>query len=301
MLRAPEANLAPMLRAPEAHLAPMLRAYEETAAAKRRQIWIGLALLVLAFFAACYGAEVQPETFWDKIGNFTSYFGRLAHLDTGAYVWTDPGYWFWGLRRWSLQLGETIMIAYVGTVTGAIVALVGGVLASRNLSRSNWLRFVVRRVLEFSRTVPDIVFALIFVVAFGLGALPGVLALALHTGGTLGKLFAEVIENIDPKPVDGIVSTGANWLSQVRFAVLPQVLSNFASYTLLRLEINVRSAAVIGFVGAGGIGQELIVAIRKFYYSDVSAILLMLLVCVMLIDFGSEKLRHRLLAMERRQ
>lgn len=286
---------------PEAQLTPMLRAYDEAVAAKRRQIWIGLVLLVLAFFAACYGAEVQPATFWDKLGNFTSYFGRLAHLDTGAYVWTDPAYWFWGLRRWSLQLGETIMIAYVGTVTGAVSALVGGVLASRNLSRSNWLRFVVRRVLEFSRTVPDIVFALIFVVAFGLGALPGVLALALHTGGTLGKLFAEVIENIDPKPGDGIASTGASWLSQIRFAVLPQVLSNFASYTLLRLEINVRSAAVIGFVGAGGIGQELIVAIRNFYYADVSAILLMLLVCVMLIDFGSEKLRHRLLAMERRR
>ncbi len=284
---------------PEAELAPLLAAYQNAVSAKRRQMAIGLVLLAIAFLLACWGAEVRPGVFWDKIGNFTSYFDRLSHLDTGAHVWTDPAYWFWGLRRWSGQLGETVMIAYVGTVTGATMGLVGGVLASQNLSRMGWLRFIVRRVLEFSRTVPDIVFALIFVVAFGLGALPGVLALALHTGGTLGKLFAEVIESIDPKPLDGITATGASWLSQVRFAVLPQVMSNFASYTLLRLEINVRSAAVIGFVGAGGIGQELIDAIRKFYYSDVSAILLMLVVCVMVIDFLSEKLRHRLLAMER--
>ena len=156
-------------------------------------------------------------------------------------------------------------------------------------------------MLEFCRTVPDIVFALIFVFAFGLGALPGVLAITLHTTGTLGKLFAEVIENIDMKPVEGVSATGGSWFAQVRFGVLPQVLSNIASYTLLRFEINVRGATVIGFVGAGGIGTELITAIRKFYYSDVSAILLMLLVCVMLIDAGSERLRHRLLATERVQ
>ena len=134
--------------------------------------------------------------------------------------------------------------------------------------------------------------------AFGLGPLPGVLAITLHTTGTLGKLFAEVIENVDMKPVEGVQGTGGAWLSQIRFGVLPQVLSNFASYSLLRFEINVRGAAVIGFVGAGGIGQELIIAIRQFHYSDVSAILLMLLVCVMAIDYGSEKLRYRLLAAE---
>ena len=103
------------------------------------------------------------------------------------------------------------------------------------------------------------------------------------------------------KPLDGIAATGGSWLSQVRFGVLPQVLSNFASYALLRFEYNVRGAAVIGFVGAGGIGQDLLVAIRKFYYSDVSAILLMILACVMIIDFVSEKLRYRLLAMEERR
>ncbi|WP_158743313.1 phosphonate ABC transporter, permease protein PhnE [Acidisphaera sp. L21] len=283
---------------PEPQLRPMLDAYAQAVAARRRTIAIGAVLMLVAIGLSSVGAEVRLDTFWDKIGNFSSYFERLTLLDTGARVWTDPVYWFWGLRRWSLQLGQTILIAYVGTVTGAVLGVAGGVLASRNLSRSGTVRLIVTRVLEFCRTVPDIVFALIFVVAFGLGPLPGVLAITLHTIGTLGKLFAEVIENIDMKPVEGIQGTGGSWLSQIRFGVLPQVMSNFASYSLLRLEVNLRGAAVIGFVGAGGIGQELIVAIRKFYYSDVSAILLMLLVCVMLLDFGSEKLRHRLLAAE---
>jgi phosphonate transport system permease protein len=104
--------------------------------------------------------------------------------------------------------------------------------------------------MEFSRTVPELVFALIFVVAFGLGPMAGVLAIAIHTMGALGKLFAEVVENIDMKPIDGVVATGANWVQKIRFAVLPQVLSNFTSYALLRFEINGRGAAVLGFVGA---------------------------------------------------
>jgi phosphonate transport system permease protein len=158
--------------------------------------------------------------------------------------------------------------------------------------------FATRRLLEFSRTVPEIVFALIFVVAFSLGTLPGILALAIHTTGALGKLFAEVVENVDMKPVDGVLATGGNWLHKVRFAVLPQVASNFASYTLLRFEINVRSAAVLGFVGAGGIGQTLLEVIRKFYYADISAILLLIVVCVMVIDGVTEWVRHRLIGAE---
>jgi len=139
---------------------------------------------------------------------------------------------------------------------------------------------------------------MLFVVAFGLGPLPGVLALTLHSAGTLGKLFTEVVESIDMNPVDGIAATGGGWLARVRFGALPQVMSNFASYTLLRLEINVRGAAVIGFVGAGGIGEDLLIAIRKFYYQDVSAMLLLIVVCVMLLDMISERLRHRLLALD---
>jgi phosphonate transport system permease protein len=285
---------------PDEQVAPLLAAYAQAVAARRRTVLIGAALFFVALALSWVGAEVRLDTFWDNLGNFGSYFARLTQLDTGARVWTDPAYWFWGLRRWSLQLLQTVLIAYVGTATGCTLGIIGGVLASRNMVRSRTLLFATRRVLEFCRTVPDIVFALIFVFAFGLGALPGVLAITLHTTGTLGKLFAEVVENIDMKPVEGVGATGGSWFAQVRFGVLPQVLSNIASYTLLRFEINVRGATVIGFVGAGGIGTELITAIRKFYYSDVSAILLMLLVCVMLIDAGSERLRHRLLSEQER-
>jgi phosphonate transport system permease protein len=115
----------------------------------------------------------------------------------------------------------------------------------------------------------------------------------------LGKLFSEVVENIDMKPVEGIVASGGTRWQAIRYAVVPQVLPNFTSYALLRFEVNVRGASVMGFVGAGGIGQDLIEAIRKFYYSDVSAILLLIIATVMLIDILTERLRHRLVAMER--
>ena len=167
-------------------------------------------------------------------------------------------------------------------------------LAAENTSPAPWLRFVVTRLMEFCRTVPDIVFALIFVIAFGLGPMAGVLAIAIHSIGALGKQYSEIVENIDMKPVEGVRSTGASWISCMRFAVLPQVAAGFASYTLLRFEINVRGASVMGFVGAGGIGQELVVAIRKFYYSDVSAILLMIIVTVFVIDIGTGWVRGRL-------
>jgi phosphonate transport system permease protein len=198
---------------PDAQMAPLLRAYGEAAAAKRRQLLLGGGLVGIALVLSAIGAEVQPATLWNKIGNFTSYFDRLLTLDSGARVWTDPHEWFWGLARWSRLLGETVLIAYVATTTGAAVAMIAAAPASRNLMRHPWVRFAVRRSLEFCRTVPDIVFALIFVAAFGLGALAGVLAMALHTAGTLGKLFTEVVENIDIYPVEGIASTGGTWLA----------------------------------------------------------------------------------------
>ena len=188
-------------------------------------------------------------------------------------------------------------MAYVGTVLGAAGAFFLSFLAAANVAPSRWLRILVRRFCEVCRTVPGLVFALMFVIAFGLGPMAGVLAVAIHTLGALGKLFAEVVENIDMKPVEGISSTGAAWHVAMRFGALPQTMSNFVSYALLRFEINVREAAVLGFVGAGGIGQDLFEAIRKFYYSDVSAILVMILVTVAIIDTLTARVRHRLIGL----
>src|SRR6476469_7346464 len=192
------------------------------------------------------------------------------------------------------MLAETILISYVGTMIGAVLAFALNFFATQKASAAPWLRFVVRRLLEFARTVPGIVFALIFVIAFGLGPMAGVLAIAIHSTGALGKQFSELVENADMKPGEGVRSTGASWISCMRFALLPQVAAGYASYALLRFEINVREASVMGFVGAGGIGQELVVAIRKFYYSDVSAILVTIIVTVFVIDIVTGWLRGRL-------
>ena len=166
--------------------------------------------------------------------------------------------------------------------------------ASRNLVKSGAVYWISRRVLEIARAVPDLVWALIFVFSFGLGPLSGVLAIALHTLGAQGKLFAEANENIDMRPVEGVRAAGGRWTDEIVYGVLPQVLPNFVSYTFWRLEINVRLATIIGFVGAGGIGVELYDAIALNYVADAGAILLMVAVTVFAIDTVSEHVRLRL-------
>jgi phosphonate ABC transporter permease subunit PhnE len=223
----------------------------------------------------------------DQARQFHFLLRPAAHIGYRRARLDRPADWFWGLHRWLRLLGETVLIAYVGTLSGTMIAFAACFVASRNLVRSALICMAVRRVLELLRTVPDIVFAMVFVVAFGLGPPPGVLT--LHSAGTLGKLFTETVESIDLNPVEGVTAVGGGLLSRVRFGALPQVPSNIASYTLLRLEINVRGATVIGFVGAGGIGEDLLIAIRKFYYQDVSAMLLLIVACVMLLDMAPNR------------
>jgi phosphonate transport system permease protein len=273
-------------------------AYAQAVALKRRQLWLGLSLLAVLVLLSGYVAEISFSKLYQHIGGFASYIDRIFHLENGRPVISDPAEWFWGWKKWLALMGETLLMAYLGTLLGATAAFVLCFLASQNLTQSKGVVFFTRRLMEFSRTVPELVFALIFVVAFSLGPLPGILALAIHTAGALGKLFAEVVENIDMKPVDGVVATGGNWFHKIRFAVLPQVASNFASYALLRFEINVRGASVLGFVGAGGIGQTLLEVIRKFYYADVSALLIMIIATVMVIDAVTERIRHKLIGLE---
>jgi phosphonate transport system permease protein len=284
---------------PEPQLSALDAAYRRAVARARLRAAGVCAILLLALGAAAVGAGVDLAALVAKIGNFTSYFDRILKLDTGARVWTDVGEWFWGWRQWLALLGETLLISYIGTLAGAVVAFVLNFLVAENTSPAPWLRFAVRRLLEFCRTVPGIVFALVFVIAFGLGPMAGVIAIAVHSAGALGKQFLEVVENIDPKPVEGVRSTGASWTAAMRFGVLPQVSAALAGYTLLRFEMNVREASVMGFVGAGGIGVELIVAIRKFYYADVSAILLMIILTVFAIDIATGWIRGRLLGQDR--
>jgi phosphonate transport system permease protein len=285
---------------PSQQLAALNDVYRKAVARKRLRVALVAMLFIVALVVAAIGAEVNLRTLFTYFGNFISYFDRILKLDDGTRVWTNIGEWFWGWRKWLRFLGETLLISYVGTLVGAVFAFALNFFAAENTSPAPWLRFAIRRLLEFARTVPGIVFALIFVIAFGLGPMAGVLAIVIHSTGALGKQFSEIVENADMKPVEGVRSTGASWLSCMRFAVLPQVAAGYASYALLRFEVNVREASVMGFVGAGGIGQELVVAIRKFYYSDVSAILVMIVVTVFCIDIATGWLRGRLFGKEAR-
>lgn len=285
------------LPAPE-RAASLAQAYAQAVGSARRRTLASLAAVVVLTVLAGFMAEVRPLVLADNIGNVTAYLGRiLPHLTPGN-LRADVAEWYWGLPKWASLLGETLLMAYLGTLLGGAAAFVLCFGAASNLARTRTGCFLTRRGLEVCRTVPEIVFALLFVIAFGLGPMVGVMALALHTAGALGKLFSEVVENIDMLPVESLTASGASRIETIRFAVLPQVLSNFASYGLLRFEINVRGAGVMGFVGAGGIGQELLVAIRNFYDTDVSAILLMIVATVMAIDLATERLRHHLIGLE---
>lgn len=247
-------------------------------------------------------------TIWAaEVSRFT--MDRLARglPRIGDYIWLtlpelsfatligDIAYWFYNFKRWLSLLLDTFLIALMATVIGGAIALGLSFIASRNLVSSYALYFVTRRALEIARTVPEVVYALVFVVAFGIGPLAGLLAITIHTVGALGKLFSEVNENIDLAPMEGVRACGGGWFTVMRFAVLPQVAPGMAAYVLWRLELNIRAAAIIGFVGAGGIGQELYTAISMNYYEDISAMVLMIVLIVTLIDLTSERVRHALI------
>jgi phosphonate transport system permease protein len=288
------------LRTDDPAVARHLAAYRsERRARQQRGVLFGLALLLACAWAAWIG-EVDLPRLVANAHRFPDYLVSTLPVLRWAHLGEDLAEWFWGWQLWGRLLLDTLLIAYAGTVLGVAGALALCFSASANLVQRRWIVFAARRTLELQRSVPELVYALIFVVAFGLGPFPGMLAIAIHTAGALGKLFAEVNENVDTRPVEAAYASGATWLQAMRHAVLPQVLPNYASYALLRFEVNVRGAAVLGFVGAGGIGQELLSAIRQFYLADVSAILLMIVVTVALIDIGTERLRHRLIGLERR-
>ncbi|MEO1362409.1 MAG: phosphonate ABC transporter, permease protein PhnE [Pseudomonadota bacterium] len=211
----------------------------------------------------------------------------------------DLAEWFWRWRVWLDLLIETILIAFMATTLGVIGGFLLSFPASRNLAPNKWVLWICRRYLEVARTVPDLVWALIFVFCFSVGPMAGVLAIGLHSAGALGKLYSEVNENIDMRPLEGVKAAGGTWFDQIRYGAVPQVLPNIISYTLLRFEINVRSSSIIGYVGAGGLGQEFREALSLQEYTDLSALFLIIFTTVMVIDYGSEKLRHRIIGLEK--
>ena len=212
----------------------------------------------------------------------------------------DIAEWFWRFDTWMRLLFETILIAFMATVLGVIGGFLLSFPASRNLAPNKWVLWICRRYLEIARTVPELVWALIFVFCFSVGPMAGVMAIGLHATGALGKLYSEVNENIDMDPLEGVKAAGGTWFDQIRYGAVPQVMPNIISYTLLRFEINVRASSIIGYVGAGGLGQEFRTAMSFQEYTELSALFVIIFVTVMVIDYGSEKLRHRVIGLEAR-
>jgi phosphonate transport system permease protein len=236
----------------------------------------GVLLVLLA--ASWKGADMRPFDLWRDGSNMATY----------AADFFPPNFTQW--RSYVEEMVVTLQIALWGTALAVVSAVPLGLLASANIVPW-WIYQPVRRVLDSCRAINEMVFAMLFVVAVGLGPFAGVLALWVHTTGVLAKLFSEAVEAIDPQPIEGIRSTGASALHEIVYGVLPQVLPLWISFTMYRFESNVRSATVVGMVGAGGIGVVLWEIIRGFQYPETCAVMIIVIVSVTAIDLLSARLR----------
>jgi phosphonate transport system permease protein len=278
--------------------------------ARQTETLLTFAAVILLFLVAASWTDFLPEKVLDGVPRISEYFGKLfsieprgaagpmpvlawSHLFGGVKHPQSIAYWFYRIDVYAALLWQTIQMAILATALGFGAAFLLSFPASHNLVGSRLVVVATRRLLEVMRTIPQVVLAFILVWPFGIGPLAGIIAIAVHTTGTLGKLFCELNENTERGPVDGIRSVGGPWLSQIRYAVVPQILPGFLSYALLRFEINVRSSTIIGFVGAGGIGQELKRVIGFNIYEEVSAIVILVLLIVVIIDLLSERIRQR--------
>jgi phosphonate transport system permease protein len=218
--------------------------------------------------------------------------GSIKFDYTSDRVWITDSFY---IPNFFYQLAITINIAIVSTILGATGAFLLCFFASTNLVGAGLTRWVVRRIMEILRAFPEIVVAGLLAAILSIGPIAAIIAVSIHTIGALGKLFFEVVENADMKPDEGLRASGASWLERVRFAILPQVLPNFVSYTLLRTEINVRASTIIGAVGGGGIGEVFSLSIGRDHAAKTYAIIILLLITVICVDQFSAWLRRRLI------
>jgi phosphonate transport system permease protein len=239
------------------------------------------AMLIIVALLAWSWAPVEMS----KSTSLVTDWRNMVDLLSG---FMQPNFRDW--RVYAAAMVETVQIAVWGTALAVLIGSPFAILASSNVCPA-WVVQPVRRLMDASRAINEIVFALVFVVAVGLGPLAGVLALAVHNIGIIAKLFSEAVEATDPRPVEGIRATGASRLQEVVHGILPQVMPLWSSFTLYRFETNVRSATVLGIVGAGGIGQPLYENIRSFQYSETASIIIIVVVTVSLIDLLSSRIR----------
>jgi phosphonate transport system permease protein len=258
---------------------PQMAALVQAASPKRSLLsYAAWAVILLILAASWQGADMRPLDLWRDKGNMAEY----------ASEFFPPNFSQW--RYYVEEMVITLQIAVWGTALAVVSAVPLSLLASSNITPW-WVHQPVRRVLDAFRAINEMVFAMLFVVAVGLGPFAGVLALWIHTTGILAKLFSEAVEAIDPQPVEGIRSTGASALHEIVYGVIPQVIPLWVSFTLYRLESNVRSASVVGMVGAGGIGVVLWEIIRSFQYAETAAVMIIIVLSVSLIDVLSAQVR----------
>lgn len=190
---------------------------------------------------------------------------------------------------------ETVQISIWGTTLGVLLSIPLGILAAKNVTPNRLTYVLGRQILNLLRAIPEMVMALIFVASVGLGPFPGVLAVAFHSTGMLGKFLADSIENVDPGPLEALTATGARSKQIFAYAIVPQILPEFVSLCLFRWEMNFRSSTVLGIVGAGGLGFELITSMRLFRYQEMTTIILLILAFVALVDFLASRIRKRII------
>lgn len=272
----------------------------------KKRFW-NLSLIVLIFIGVILSSKIidingsNLLSGMPRLGDYISQILPSIEINKLFLGSKDQGsiaYWYFNLPKYLKLLFETFNMALLATIVGSALALFLSFLAAKNTSPNSLLFFTIRRMLEFFRGVPEIIFAILFVWVLGIGPLAGIIAMTLHTTGSLGKLFSEVHENSNNKPIEALKASGGNWLSEMKFGLLPQVLPNLISYALLRFEINIRASTILGFVGAGGIGQELYLVINFNYYEEVSAIILLIILTVISIDLLSGYLRKNVIRIE---
>ena len=268
---------------------------ENYLALARSKRWMNLVLLIL-FVALLVGGfntagNRNAGGFWGGLPNILDFPADVIGeaIERGHLL---PGY----MAKYLPSLIETVNIAAASTLLGAMVGLFLSLMVTRGLAPVPWLVGPLRRVLDLLRAIPEIVIALVLIFLLGGGPVPAMIAIALHTIGALGKLFSEVNENASLKPVEGLASVGAGWSQRMWLGVIPQVAPNYISYALLRFEINIRASAILGFVGAGGIGYDLrnTMSWGQGKFDEAAAIFLLLFLTIVIVDQLSSVFRNRL-------
>lgn len=261
---------------------------------QRKRLYSGLTIIVFVLMMIAgfnTAASRNGGSFWGGIDNFFDYpmdvIGEAS--EKAAEI---PGHFV----TFFPALIETLNIAAVSTLVGALAAIILSLLSTRGLARWPVLIPVFRRLSDIMRAIPEIVIALVMIFVLGGGPVPAMIAIAIHTAGALGKLFSEVNENADLKPIEGLSSVGATWPQKMLLGVVPQVAPNWLSYALLRFEINIRASAILGFVGAGGLGYELKTAIQwgQGKYDDAAAMFILLFLTIVFFDQVSSYYRDKL-------